>query len=238
MSLVRGPAIVCERELGGILSHSVTLLATLDEVLKEAAVELSDVSMFAVASGPGSFTGLRIGLSTVKAFGATFARPCVGVPTMHAIAQSRGPSIATLVMLPAGRGEVFAQVLSISEEGRISELTRAVHLPPQRIVEGLAPYRSLLITGPAAYENLDAIKNMAARLSICTVENGGTFDLDANRENWNLLPQTKIVSSAVAAIAYNKYQARDFVMAEELDPIYVRASDPELKTLCPESNAF
>jgi tRNA threonylcarbamoyladenosine biosynthesis protein TsaB len=238
LSLVRGPAVVCERELGGTLSHSVTLLATLDDVLKEAAVELSDVSMFAAASGPGSFTGLRIGLSTVKAFGATFARPCVGVPTMHALARSSGPSIATLVMLPAGRGEVFAQILSVSEEGIISELTRAVHLPPQRVIESLAQYRNLLITGAAAYENLDAVKSMAAGLNICTVENGGSFHQDAREESWNLLLHTKIVSSAVAAIAYNKYEARDFAMAEELDPIYVRASDPELKMLCPEANAF
>jgi tRNA threonylcarbamoyl adenosine modification protein YeaZ len=238
MSLVRGPAIICELEFGGILSHSVTLLAKLDDVLKEAAVELSDVSMFAAASGPGSFTGLRIGLSTIKAFGATFARPCVGVPTMHAIARLTGPSVATLVMLPAGRGEVFAQILSVSKEGSISQLTRAVHLPPQRVIESLAPYRNLLITGPAAFENLDAIKDMAARLNICAVENGDSFHRDANEETWNLLPQTKIVSSAVAAIAYNRYQLRDFAMAEELDPIYVRASDPELKTLCPESNTF
>jgi hypothetical protein len=141
-------------------------------------------------------------------------------------------------MLPAGRGEVFAQILSVSEEGSISELTRAVHLPPQRVIESLAPYRNLLITGPAAYENLDGIKNMAARLNICTGENGGSFYRGANEETWNLLPQTKIVSSAVAAIAYNNYQLRDFAMAEELDPMYVRASDPELKTLCPESNTF
>jgi hypothetical protein len=113
-----------------------------------------------------------------------------------------------------------------------------VHLPPQRVIESLAPFRNLLITGPAAFENFEAIKNMAARLNICTVENGDAYRRDANEENWNLLPQTKIVSSAVAAIAYNKYQSRDFVMAEELDPIYVRASDPELKTLCPESNTF
>jgi tRNA threonylcarbamoyl adenosine modification protein YeaZ len=238
MSLVSGPVLLCERELGGILSHSVTLLATLDDLLKEAAVELSDVLMFAVASGPGSFTGLRIGISTVKAFGATLGRPCVGVPTMHAFAGLTGPSVATLVMLPAGRGEVFAQILSVSEEGSISELTRAVHLPPQSVIESLAPYRNLLITGPAAFENVESIKNMASRLNICIVENGDSSHQYAVEEKWTLAPQTKIVSNSVAAIAYNNYQSRDFAPAEDISPIYVRASDPELKTLCPESNTF
>ena len=72
------------------LSHSNTLLADIDVLLAKANVTLSDVSLFAVAAGPGSFTGLRIGIATVKALANTMNRACIGVPTLAIV--FAGPS--------------------------------------------------------------------------------------------------------------------------------------------------
>ena len=97
-------------------SHSNTLLRQIQEVLARAQVSLGEVDLFAAASGPGSFTGLRIGLATIKGLAATLNRPCIGVPTLQAVALSGGISASSVAILPAGRGEVFAQRFAVNSE--------------------------------------------------------------------------------------------------------------------------
>ena len=93
-------------ELGDpAVSHSSTLLSDIASTLKAANVALDEVDLLAAASGPGSFTGLRIGVASLKALSITLGRPSFGIPTLHALAHSAGPSKATLAVLPAGRAE-------------------------------------------------------------------------------------------------------------------------------------
>src|SRR5215213_7348824 len=82
---------LCGRELrdGG----GAAVLADIDRALSEASVRVADGELFAAASGPGSFTGLRAGLATVKALAATLGKPVVGVPTLHALARAARPSL-------------------------------------------------------------------------------------------------------------------------------------------------
>src|ERR1700694_1638783 len=80
------------------VSHSNTLLRDIEQVVKSSNLSIQEVVLFAASAGPGSFTGLRIGLATVKALAATLSRPCVGIPTLHALARAAGPSKATVAM--------------------------------------------------------------------------------------------------------------------------------------------
>ena len=132
--LGRGTAQLATRVGDPKVSQSASLLQDISDCLDEAGVKLAEVDLFACASGPGSFTGLRIGIATLKALAASLARPCVGIPTLHAVAHAAGPSRATVALLPAGRGEVFAQMFSVSEGGIVTELDSAAHLSPQRLV--------------------------------------------------------------------------------------------------------
>ena len=85
-ALVRDGRVISETFLNVGLTHSETLLPLADECLKNAKVSLDDVDALAVAAGPGSFTGVRIGISAVKglAFGAE--KPVYGVSTLEALA--------------------------------------------------------------------------------------------------------------------------------------------------------
>ncbi len=67
-------------------SHSDKIYETIDAVLKSASIEISDVSMIAISSGPGSFTGLRIGMAAAKGLAFASALPIVPVPTFEALA--------------------------------------------------------------------------------------------------------------------------------------------------------
>ena len=70
------------------LTHSVTLMPLLDGMLKNAGLTMEDIDCVAVANGPGSFTGLRIGVSAAKGLAWTRGIPCCGVSTLEAMAQN------------------------------------------------------------------------------------------------------------------------------------------------------
>ena len=86
-------AVLNENKLNGKivnngLTHSQTLLPMIDEILTNAKLEVKDIDLIAITKGPGSFTGLRIGMATVKGMAAPFNIPCVCVSTLETIAQT------------------------------------------------------------------------------------------------------------------------------------------------------
>ena len=85
-ALVENGKIVAEEFLNTRHTHSETLLPMISSMLKSAGVELSDIEKIAVSAGPGSFTGLRIGISTAKGLADAAHLPCVSVSTLEAIA--------------------------------------------------------------------------------------------------------------------------------------------------------
>ena len=90
------------------LTHSQTLLPQLEEVLKQSGVPRGAIEMIAVSIGPGSFTGLRIGLATAKALSYAWNVPIVGVPTLEALAY-HFPFDRVLTMMDAQKNKAYSQ---------------------------------------------------------------------------------------------------------------------------------
>lgn len=86
VALVRDGALLSQYSQCSGLTHSRTLLPMAEDMLKNAEIALKDIDMIAVAHGPGSFTGIRIGVSTVKGLAWAADKPCVGVSTLEAMA--------------------------------------------------------------------------------------------------------------------------------------------------------
>lgn len=102
------PEVVAEAGLRVRDSHSAHVLSLLQALLAEAGWERGTVDAYAATHGPGSFTGIRIGLGTVRGLGLATGRPCLGVGTLDALAEAHGPDDRVLVpLLDAGRGEVY-----------------------------------------------------------------------------------------------------------------------------------
>ena len=100
------------------LTHSRTLLPMAEDMLKNAELSLDKVDLFAVAHGPGSFTGIRIGVSTVKGLAWAADKPCVGVSTLEAMAW-HGLAAGGLVcpVMDARRSQVYNALFQV-ENGR------------------------------------------------------------------------------------------------------------------------
>ena len=104
------------------LTHSRTLLPMAEDLLRNTDRSMSEVDCFAVAQGPGSFTGIRIGVSTVKGLAWAAEKPCVGVSTLAAMAWN-GVSAGGLVcaVMDARRREVYNALFAI-EDGKPKRL--------------------------------------------------------------------------------------------------------------------
>jgi len=206
VAVARGEQVLAARAGQATVSHSMNLIEMIEEALEEAGVKLSEVDLFAVAEGPGSFTGLRIGLATVKAFAAHLGRRVAGVPTLAAVAHASGADGEIIALLPAGRGEVFAQRFSVIESNVVA-MDQARHLSPSAVTKQYGEIERLTLAGEGA--------------RIFTSPQGAN-------PNWTVMDDSLNLAPSIALLGLVSYRAGKSVAPEDLRAVYVRASDAEI----------
>jgi tRNA threonylcarbamoyl adenosine modification protein YeaZ len=103
--------------ISGHLDYSVVLFQMTDRLLRETGLKFDDIELFAVANGPGSFTGIRVGVAAAQAWGQVFERPVFGVPVLEAMAdESRSETDWAVPIMDARRGEFFVAALRSSRQ--------------------------------------------------------------------------------------------------------------------------
>jgi tRNA threonylcarbamoyladenosine biosynthesis protein TsaB len=184
-------------------TFSAQLVPQISELLQRHSLTKRDIDAFAVASGPGSFTGLRVGLAGIKALAEILQKPIASVSLLEAVSRASEKKGEVLAALDAGRGEIYLAEYSVSETQttlRKQELltfaefasangNREIVTPDAKIA-GLAREKGLRVT-QVAYPRADVI----ARLGL------------------------------------EKIQAGEVISAESLDANYIRRSEAEIKKL-------
>jgi tRNA threonylcarbamoyladenosine biosynthesis protein TsaB len=206
--------LIAEVRLNVKSTHSERLMTGIDHVLRQAGLGISDMDVFAVAIGPGSFTGLRIGLSTVKGFSYATGKPIVPVPTLEAIAWNfpycRYP---VCTMLDARKKEVYTALFKWDGENFL-RLIDEMSIKVDRLLEQMMPYvrRKLVFTGEGALIYRDTIVEAMGRRAIFAT------------------PEKMIPSPAnVASIGIRKASKGEFSEPVSLIPFYIRRSEAEIK---------
>ena len=122
VALVEDGRLISQYSQCSGLTHSRTLLPLAEDMLKNAELSLDKVDLFAVAHGPGSFTGVRIGVSTVKGLAWAADKPCVGVSTLEAMAW-HGLAAGGLIcpVMDARRSQVYNALFRV-ENGKLIRL--------------------------------------------------------------------------------------------------------------------
>ena len=225
VSLVRGDEVLTTISGDNQVSHSNRLLSEIETALDHTGYSLADIDLFAVATGPGSFTGLRIGIATVKGLAYSLSKPCVGIPTLQAVAYSARDCERVVAVLPAGRGEVFVQSFQISADAVLA-LESATHIDPASMLKKYAEYAAICWCGEGAHIHRDKIKDWADRNQRPFIESAQSSD---SGPSWRLLPKTAGLAEQVAALAFRRANEKQFQTPEALSAIYVRPSDAELK---------
>ena len=104
-------------------NHGSSLLQNVDQLLSARKIELPDIDLFAVGLGPGSFTGLRVGLATAKALARSVKKPIVGISSLAALAYAAArinPGATVLTAIDARRREIFGAAYRWTPEGLVS----------------------------------------------------------------------------------------------------------------------
>ena len=147
-AVVRDGAILAWRSEPMTRGHQERLAPMVAEVMTRAGVAFSDLDRIGVTVGPGSFTGLRVGLAFAKGLALALDRPCVGVGTLDALGGDLKGEPAAAAAIDAGRGRLYLQLFS--DGATVSgpdSLTFEVALA--RLAE-VSPSGDILVTGPGA----------------------------------------------------------------------------------------
>ena len=142
-------------------TYSARLVPSIAELLNDASLTKSQVEGFVVVDGPGSFTGLRVGLSTVKAFCEAFEKPLATVTMLEALAITHGREGETVTtVLDAGRGEVYLGEYRIARHR--AELQRESIVKLTDFLAQLPALRSRVITTLAKLEDATVVEALHA----------------------------------------------------------------------------
>ncbi|HEY0323680.1 MAG TPA: tRNA (adenosine(37)-N6)-threonylcarbamoyltransferase complex dimerization subunit type 1 TsaB [Pyrinomonadaceae bacterium] len=231
IAVSRGRTLLSTRTGDATRSHSTDLLELIRGALEEATCRIQEVELFAVALGPGSFTGLRIGVATVKSLASTLERKAVGVQTLHAIALAAGEGERVVALLPAGRGELFAQSFRVEEPFAVVPLDEPGHVAPTALLEKFRSQRTIRWAGEGALAQREKIRVLAEEEGIAFIEESVEKVSDKS-EGWVLSAPPENLAEYVGLLAFEKQVRGETSKPEELHAIYVRPSDAELKEKC------
>ena len=161
-ALASEETILCEQSVNNTQNHSVTLMPMVKQLLDRADMPVSDLTHIACVSGPGSFTGLRIGAATAKALAYALDIPVIAVPTLDSLAYNVFDSQSIIVpIMDARRRQVYTAFYEWNTEN--CDLTRLSDYMAKDIADVLKDLigfnRSIIFLGDGVPVYKDAIKN-------------------------------------------------------------------------------
>jgi len=204
--------VVNELALPGEMESSQTLLPAVEEMLKRRQLTPADLAAVAVAVGPGSFTGIRVGLSTAQGLCLPGKIPAYGISTLDGLAENLregGWEGETLALVDAQRGECFVGHYQVGTDSFEMLDVPKVMAPSQfgSVISG-----RVWIVGPGALKHEKAIREALGAQAM--------FAMTAFHQ-----PQ----AASIARLAYKRWQAGERPAAEDLQPLYLRPPAVEEK---------
>jgi tRNA threonylcarbamoyladenosine biosynthesis protein TsaB len=205
VAVVEDEDVICELTLSVGETHSAQLMPAVDFVLKTAGCRADELDAFAVALGPGSFTGLRIGVSTVKGLAVAATKPVVGIPTLEAMAQAF-PYCPRLIcpMLDARMKEVYAAFFEAAD-GTISRRSDDLVLGVSDLLSDAKEETLFFGTGAKRYRER-IVEIMGDLAHFASPEISGAR------------------ASSVGFLALGKLRRGEVANIDEIEPIYIRES--------------
>lgn len=194
--------------------RSETLWLDIQTVLNRLGKTISDVSLFAVCTGPGGFTGLRVGISAAKGFSAATNKPIVGVTSLEAAAVSAETAGPVCVMVNAYKGEVYSQLFSPYDDGTLRSKNEPIVSSYQHALERVLDVDELVLTGDALEPGMKIIEDFISK---------------RGKGKWVVNRAHRELAISIAKIAYVKSSRREFDSADTLTACYVRPSEAEIK---------
>lgn len=182
-------------------NHSTLLIPSIDKLLKKAGLNIKKIDGFCVGVGPGSFTGLRIGVATIKGLAYSLKKPVVAVPSIDAIAENaKDPDGIICPVLDAKKGKVYG-ALYRSNRGAIKRISKYLLISTENLNTILGRYDKITILGDGA----------------------GLMGRQAHISDW--YPRADVI----ARIGLEYFKRRKFTSPEDLEPLYLYSGECDIK---------
>jgi tRNA threonylcarbamoyladenosine biosynthesis protein TsaB len=210
VAVIDGDSLLAESTSVNDQTHSRQLLNVIDSVLEMAGLKISQLDGFAVSIGPGSFTGLRIGIASVKGLAFSLTKPVVGVSSLETLAyQCRQNPYLICPVLDARKQEVYfchyrcrKGILEKENQERVAS--------PAEAVRGIREHCLFVGNGAKLYQEL------------ISTGLGGLAHFAAEKQH-------TIQASAVARLSLPRFKRQETDDVQLLVPHYIRQSDADLK---------
>ncbi len=223
-ALTEDGALLGEFILASKKTHSRRLMAQIMGLLEEAELTWDDIGLIAVDQGPGSFTGLRIGISTAKGLAYAKGLSVAAVPSLDALADNcRFFSGLVLPVIDARRGEVYCALYQADGRGGIRRLSDYKALCPEDVhtlfkEQGHEERAPVMLLGDGLVPHGDRLRKALCGAGVCRL-------VEADARAWTIRP------SAIGFIAWGLLERQGILplSPDELLPLYCRLSEAEEK---------
>ncbi len=193
------------------ISHSRRIMPSLEWLLSEIGLTIDDIEGYALSIGPGSFTGLRIGLSTIKGLAMATGKPVVGISSLEALAWNiAGEERVICPMIDARKKEVYSALYRKDDRGGLVCIQEEQAVDPGRMLDKCPEDTVFLGSGAVLYDSMILERFGPGRH----------------------LPPPHFMNnraSSVAALAFDRFLENDVDDLNALAPRYLRPSEAELK---------
>lgn len=204
VAILENDNVIVENSLNDGKTHSENLMTIMENTLEENKIKLSDIDLIACSVGPGSFTGIRIGVSSIKAIAEVLDVPVAAVTSLETLAknvESKGVTIVSLI--DAKNDQVYAGIFDDEYNKKEEYIADSIYTVIERVKE---------------YDNVIFVGNAAIRYKEL---------LDSNFENVVVADNNLQSASSVGKIGYKKHKEKDLTSADTIMPMYLRKSQAE-----------
>ena len=204
VAILENDTVIVENSLNDGKTHSENLMTIMENTLEENKIKLNDIDLIACSVGPGSFTGIRIGVSSIKAIAEVLDVPAAAVTSLETLAknvENKGVTIVSLI--DAKNDQVYAGIFDDEYNKKEEYIADSIYNVIDRLKE---------------YENIIYVGNGAIKYKELLEENFGSIVISDN----NLQS-----ASCVGKIGYKKHKEKDLASADTIMPMYLRKSQAE-----------
>jgi tRNA threonylcarbamoyladenosine biosynthesis protein TsaB len=220
ISIIRNREIIAENMYSGVETYCKRLIPDIEKMFNSLDISWQELSAVAVSIGPGSFTGLRIGIATAKAIAFSLDIPILGIPTLDALAMNIAPCHDLLIcpVIDARKEQIYTAIYKYNENELI-KTTPYIAIKPIEFFDTITQIGKTICflgDGLKKYQELfnaffPKIKYMTAPENLCYVK-----------------------SSNIAWLADSRLKKGQTHNPATLQPIYIRPSDAEVKKMFPD----
>jgi tRNA threonylcarbamoyladenosine biosynthesis protein TsaB len=211
VAVVDGCDLLAEITSGNVQTHSRRLMAMIDSALDIAGLDLARMDGLAFTCGPGSFTGVRIGISTILGLATATRKPIAGISGLDGLAmQAAVPDMTICTLIDGRRNEVYYAHYRW-KSGKLIKVAAEQVLPPDLAISGLKP--PVMFAGNGALLYQDMIRKHLG--------NGACFALNC---------QHTLRASTIAWIGMKRFEIGEVDDIFRFEPMYIRRPDAKIPT--------